>query len=77
MADVKPGDFAVVDGDAGLVLINPPDDVIRHYQAKKELADARRQEYQKLIGAPSVTRDGYRVELAANIGSVEDAEVAG
>ena len=76
VAAVKPGDFAVVDGDAGLVLINPPDDVIRHYQAKKELADARRQEYQKLIGAPSVTRDGYRVELAANIGSVEDAEVA-
>ena len=76
VAAVKPGDFAVVDGDAGLVLINPPDDLIRHYQAKKEQADARRQEYQELIGVASVTRDGCRVELAANIGNVEDAKVA-
>jgi phosphotransferase system enzyme I (PtsI) len=76
VAAVKPGDFAVVDGEAGLVLINPPDDLIRHYRAKKEQADARRQIHQKLIGVPSITRDGCRVELTANIGSVEDAEVA-
>ncbi len=76
VAAVEPGDFAVVDGDAGLVLINPPDDLIRRYRAKKEEADARRQDYQKLIGVPSVSQDGGRVELAANIGNIEDAKVA-
>jgi len=73
---VKPGDFAVVDGEAGLVLINPSVEMIQHYRAKKKKADARRQDYQKLVGVPSVSQDGCRVELAANIGNVEDAKAA-
>jgi multiphosphoryl transfer protein len=73
---VKEGITLVVDGDAGLVVVDPPDEVAQEFQDKAasraEAVDAARRE----ASQPAVTADGARIEVAANIGSVEDAAAA-
>jgi multiphosphoryl transfer protein len=73
---VKEGITLVVDGDAGLVVVDPPDEVAREFQDKAasraEAVEAARRE----ASQPAVTADGARIEVAANIGSVDDAVAA-
>ncbi len=66
----------VLDGTTGKVFISPTAEIVEMYKAKKtsiatefEIAFAHCQE-------PAVTRDGYQVEVVANIGSVEGAKTA-
>ncbi len=73
---VSPGDAVVVDGDTGVVVIRPSADELGDWQVKKEQWDRRREQLRLLISAAAVTRDGHRVELAANIGSLEDLSSA-
>jgi multiphosphoryl transfer protein len=73
---VKEGITLVVDGDAGLVVVDPSDEVAQEFQDKAatraEEVDAAR----SVASQPAVTADGVRIEVAANIGSVEDAAAA-
>ncbi len=73
---VTPGDFVIVDGNEGKVFINPSDTLIQQYREKKEKFELRRKEFKKLLNEPSVTQDGIRVELGANIGNPHDAKGA-
>ncbi|MBP2655511.1 MAG: phosphoenolpyruvate--protein phosphotransferase [Firmicutes bacterium] len=73
---VKAGDFVIVDGNEGKVLVNPPEGIIQEYRAKKEKFAARQREFEKLLNEKSITSDGVQVELAANIGNPEDAKGA-
>ncbi|MEV8505017.1 phosphoenolpyruvate--protein phosphotransferase [Actinoplanes sp. NPDC051475] len=63
----------VVDGTTGLLLVNPPEDMLSRYRATAaEQADCAAAE-QARSGEPAVTRDGRRVHVQANLGSVQDA----
>jgi phosphotransferase system enzyme I (PtsI) len=73
---VASGDFVIVDGNRGIVFINPSEDVIQEYKGKKEQFEVRQRELKKLINEGSITRDGVQVELAANIGNPQDAKGA-
>ncbi|MBP2642956.1 MAG: phosphoenolpyruvate--protein phosphotransferase [Firmicutes bacterium] len=73
---VQPGDFLIVDGNDGKVLVNPPEAVIEEYRQKQAKAIARKNEFEKLLNEKSVTRDGVHVEVAANIGNPDDAKSA-
>jgi phosphotransferase system enzyme I (PtsI) len=66
-AHVREGDFVIVDGTGGEVIINPPAAVRREYQAKKEKYDNYRRELQKTARLKPVTLDRVRVRLLANI----------
>jgi phosphotransferase system enzyme I (PtsI) len=73
---VKKGDLLIVDGDMGMVVINPPEEVIQNYQNLQKTRESYRTELQKIIPLPSETRDGHEVRLWANIGSLVDLEYA-
>ena len=76
-ARVKDGDIVIVDGSAGQVCINPNEKLLRQYQAKQAKFEEKKQRLRKLINLPAETNDNSRrVELAANIGSIEDCENA-
>lgn len=75
-ADVKSGDYVILDGAEGTVIVNPSPAEIESYQQKRTTYAARQAEYNKLKDEPSVTADGVRVELVANIGNPQDAEGA-
>jgi phosphotransferase system enzyme I (PtsI) len=75
-AQVREGDFIIVDGMGGEVIINPPAAVRREYQAKKEKYDNYRRELQKTARLKAVTLDKVRANLLANIELPEEVSVA-
>jgi phosphotransferase system enzyme I (PtsI) len=76
VSKVKKGDLLVVDGDMGMVVINPPEEVIQNYRNLQKTRESYRTELQKIIPLPSETLDGHEVRLWANIGSLVDLEYA-
>ena len=66
------GKMAIVDGYEGKVLIDPDEKTLQVYQAKKEEEDNKRRLLQELKGKETVTLDGRKINLYANIGGVGD-----
>ncbi|MGB0681752.1 MAG: phosphoenolpyruvate--protein phosphotransferase [Magnetovibrionaceae bacterium] len=64
---LRPGEVVVVDGDQGLVIINPHED--RLTEARERRAQALRESRRlgRLKKKPAVTRDGVEISLAANV----------
>ncbi|NIK67305.1 phosphoenolpyruvate--protein phosphotransferase [Paenibacillus sp. BK720] len=73
---IEDGQLVIVDGAAGLVLVDPEDEELARYQALQEQAAGQRALLEQFRGQPSVSADGHQVELVANIGSVQDARQA-
>jgi phosphotransferase system enzyme I (PtsI) len=73
---IRQDDWVVIDGDAGTVIVDPPQAVIDEYRALKRRRDHSRAGLARLRHLPSVTRDGQHVELLANIEQPGDAAVA-
>ncbi|MEF2574358.1 MAG: phosphoenolpyruvate--protein phosphotransferase [Eisenbergiella sp.] len=65
---------AVVDGIDGTFIINPDEETSQKMIRKKMEYEKERTELLKLIGKDNVTTDGRRINVYANIGSVEDVE---
>jgi len=76
VSKVKKGDLLVVDGDMGLVMINPLEEVIQNYHDLQKKREIYRTELNKIIPLPSETMDGHEIRLWANIGSLVDLEYA-
>ena len=71
---VKTGDTVIVDGITGDVIINPSEEVLNEYLAKKEKFQAEQEELKKLIDVKTTTKSGRRIEVCGNIGKPEDVE---
>ena len=70
------GKLAVLDGVTGTVIIDPDESVLTEAKKKVE-EDTRRQELLKeLKNQETITVDGRKIHLYANIGSVSDAGAA-
>ncbi|HMS63833.1 MAG TPA: phosphoenolpyruvate--protein phosphotransferase [Ignavibacteria bacterium] len=65
--NISTGDFIIIDGLSGLIILNPTDITVSAY--KKKLADLKEYENKlnKIIDLPSETADKKRIELSANI----------
>ena len=74
MDNVNDGDLVVLDGTTGEVFINPDEAVVKEYTEKKEAFEAYKAELKTLVDAESVSTDGHKALLVANIGSPEDLE---
>jgi len=69
---VKEGDLLIIDGDEGLVIINPDIETLQRYKNKHEKNEQAKQELKKLMDTESITIDGRKVELAGNIGTPDN-----
>ena len=69
---VSDGDFVVINGDSGEVIINPTEKEIVQYRELKKIHEESKIEFEALINQPSITLDGKKVELAGNIGTPKD-----
>lgn len=74
MDNVNDGDLVVLDGTTGEVFVNPDEAVVKEYTEKKEAFEAYKAELKTLVDAESVSTDGHKTLLVANIGSPEDLE---
>ncbi|MEV2792399.1 phosphoenolpyruvate--protein phosphotransferase [Paenibacillus larvae] len=75
-AKVKSGDYVILDGAKGILLINPEESVIASYKELQQKYEARLQELKKFHDKPSVTADGHLLEIVSNIGNPQDAHAA-
>ncbi|AKO91517.1 phosphoenolpyruvate--protein phosphotransferase [Priestia filamentosa] len=71
-ADIENDVVVIVDGLDGKVIVDPSQEVIAEYEAKKADFEKKKAEWAKLVNEPTVSKDGHHVELAANIGTPED-----
>jgi multiphosphoryl transfer protein len=73
---VAEGTLVVVDGSTGELHIDPEPAVVEDYRARSADLAARRTRDLASASEPAVTRDGTRIVVAANLGSVADARTA-
>ncbi len=73
---IKDGDDVVVDGKNGVLIVSPDQKTMEQFQHEKQQIDARKKALKKQIGLESITKDGYKTILAANIGNLGDAKAA-
>lgn len=71
-AEVSSGDSLIIDGAAGLVVINPNQETFRDYLKRKQHYDYISRELLKLKDLPAVTLDGHRITLKGNIEFLEE-----
>jgi len=73
---VKSGDFIIVDGTDGEVIVNPTPAVRREFQSKKERYEVYQRELRKIARLKPETLDGVRFKPLANIELPEEVEAA-
>ncbi|SFP72705.1 phosphoenolpyruvate--protein phosphotransferase [Salibacterium halotolerans] len=73
-SSIQTGDFLIIDGMEGEVILQPDEDMIASYKKKQQDYLRKKEEWAKLVNEPSTAKDGTRVELAANIGTPDDLE---
>ncbi len=66
------GHMAIVDGQKGCLIIDPTEEELAEYQAKKEAELEKARLLQELKGKENVTKSGKKINLYANIGGVGD-----
>ena len=70
---VRQDDWVIIDGDAGVVLVNPSTIVLEEYRFRQRQSELERARLNRLRHTPAVTLDGHAVELLANIELPGDA----
>lgn len=73
---VKNGDFLIVDGTDGEVIINPPPAIRREFQSKRERYETYQKELKKIARLKPETLDGVRFTPLANIELPEEVTAA-
>jgi phosphotransferase system enzyme I (PtsI) len=73
---VQHGDLVIVDGHKGLVLINPDQETLNQYLGINLRVKKHLEELKSFSSVPAKTKDGHRVEVAANVGVLNEVEYA-
>ena len=73
---VRQDDWVIIDGDAGVVIVDPSPIILAEYGFKQRQGELERGRLQRLLHTPAVTMDGEKVQLLANIEMPEDAQAA-
>jgi phosphotransferase system enzyme I (PtsP) len=73
---IRQNDQLIVDGNAGVVYVNPTAEVLREYDRLRREYSAFNRDLESLRDLPAVTPDGHRVHLSANIGLLSDLNMA-
>ena len=64
----------IVDAVKGEVLVNPNEETIKEYQAKRENFLKEKEELKKLKDKEAISKDGIKVDVWGNIGSPNDVK---
>ncbi|MCM0043878.1 MAG: phosphoenolpyruvate--protein phosphotransferase [Burkholderiaceae bacterium] len=73
---ISEDDWIIIDGDAGIVIVDPAPVVLEQYRSAQTKLLRERKKLGKLKKTPAVTRDGTFIHLLANIELPEDCASA-
>ena len=69
---IKDGDIAIADGFTGEFVVNPDEEVLEAARRKQQEEAEKKELLQKLKGKENITLDGTKINIYANIGSVDN-----
>ncbi|MFK8080814.1 MAG: phosphoenolpyruvate--protein phosphotransferase [Granulosicoccus sp.] len=69
---VKAGETLTLDGNAGMILAEPTDEMLTNFKRQQKETRLKQKELSKLIDTDTVTLDGVALKLSANIEIEED-----
>jgi phosphoenolpyruvate-protein phosphotransferase (PTS system enzyme I) len=73
---VQQDDWVIIDGDAGVMVVDPSPIILAEYQFKQRQAELERMRLHRIKHTPCVTLDGQVIQLQANIEMPEDTVAA-
>ncbi|MGD0337492.1 MAG: phosphoenolpyruvate--protein phosphotransferase [Bacteroidota bacterium] len=71
---VQTGDYVILDGHSGVVIVHPTPKTIRDYELKHQKYLAFDRKLEGLRDLPSETKDGRRIDLSANVEFEEELD---
>jgi len=71
---VSGGDTVIVDGNRGIVIVNPDQQTVRQYQEYSREFEELEHKLDEIKDKPALTRDGVRIKLLGNIEFPDEAE---
>jgi phosphotransferase system enzyme I (PtsI) len=69
-------DWIIIDGDAGVVIVDPSPLVLKQYRERQQRLARERKKLSRLKKTPAITSDGTAIDLLANIELPEDCVTA-
>ncbi len=72
---VKNNDTIIIDGDEGVVIINPTKEVQKEYTAKQLHLRSQKKEFLKVARLKSETKDGFTLKVGANIELLAEMDI--
>ena len=72
---VRNNETVIIDGDEGVVIVNPAPEVQREYLAKQVDLSAQRKEFLRIAKLRSETKDGFRIRVGANIELLAEMDI--
>lgn len=69
---INDGELIIVDGELGVVIVNPSKEILEEYKLRQEQWELEQQKLQRIKTTKAVTIDGVTIELFANIEVPED-----
>ncbi len=67
LTDIVSGDTVLIDGAAGIVVLNPQPDTVAHYIARRDILEREQRRLQRTRRLPAVTQDGVEITLQGNL----------
>lgn len=73
---IQTGDYLILDGATGIVYLEPDEQLTRQYSDLQTMQKEATQRLKGIIDIKPMTKDGKEIELAANISSLKELDVA-
>lgn len=74
LAEIRDGSEAIVDGLTGEIFVDPDEDTRSVFMEKQRVEEEKKRRLWELRGKENITLDGRRVNICANIGSIDDID---
>lgn len=71
---VKDGDTLILDGAAGVLVVDPDKETLAHYRQRQKDLVQREKDLKAILRLPAVTKDGRKIKLGGNVDLPEEAK---
>lgn len=72
---VKNNDLVIIDGEDGVVIINPDKELQKEYMARQAHLRTQKKEYLRVARLKAETKDGFRLKVGANIELLAEMDI--
>ena len=76
LQEIEQGDYIIFDGEKSQLIINPTPHKIRAYKGKITKQAKQKESLRKDANLPTVTTDGHKIDVWANVGGINDIKSA-